>query len=229
MCSAENAPTTTLSSKDRRAKARTTWKVRPTPALQTANGGSPTSSRPSSLTLPGLGTMKPLSALKSVVLPAPLGPMMPRISPLRTSNETFCSARSPPKRTDTSFTASRIGAPLSGAAPLARTNVAASSASASSVAAPRRRARRAWIHGRMPSGASSTTIMIAAPKTTPWMPGMRLPSSACNVSPSGTRMSAPMTGPATVAIPPKSVTIIACAEASMPNTAGGVTMSSTTA
>ena len=38
-------------------------------------------------------------------------------------------------------------------------------------------------------------MMIAAPYTTPWMPGRMLPSSAFNDSASGTRMAAPITGP----------------------------------
>ena len=73
------------------------------------------------------------------------------------------------------------------------------------------------------------TATIAAPNTTPWMPGILLPSSACRISASGIRMIEPITGPQTVATPPNSVTISACAEVSMPNTVGGVTMSSTTA
>ena len=45
---------------------------------------------------------------------------------------------------------------------------------------------------------------------------------------SGIRIAAPTTGPHTVPTPPNSVTISACAEVSMPNTVGGVTISSTT-
>src|SRR3974377_2361880 len=40
------------------------------------------------------------------VLPAPLGPMMARISPLRMSNETSVTALMPPKESDTLSTAS---------------------------------------------------------------------------------------------------------------------------
>ena len=40
------------------------------------------------------------------VLPAPFGPMMARISPLRISNETSLIAFTPPKASDTSSTAS---------------------------------------------------------------------------------------------------------------------------
>ncbi len=42
-------------------------------------------------------------------------------------------------------------------------------------------------------------------------------------------MSDPITGPHTVATPPNSVTMSACAEVSMPNTVTGVTISRTTA
>src|SRR6266853_1452897 len=43
---------------------------------------------PSHRTSPRSGSRKPLRTLKSVVLPAPFGPMMPRISPARTSKLT---------------------------------------------------------------------------------------------------------------------------------------------
>src|SRR5829696_6576348 len=42
------------------------------------------------------------------VLPAPFGPMMARISPLRISNETSVNACTPPKPSDTLSTASRM-------------------------------------------------------------------------------------------------------------------------
>src|SRR5215467_2452253 len=44
--------------------------------------------------------------LSSEVLPAPFGPIMARISPLRISNETPATALTPPKASDTSSTAS---------------------------------------------------------------------------------------------------------------------------
>ena len=58
------------------------WKVRPMPASQSSCGLRPDISRPSSRTRPVSGRKKPFSRLNSVVLPAPLGPMMPRISSL---------------------------------------------------------------------------------------------------------------------------------------------------
>ena len=56
-----------------------------------------------------------------------------------------------------------------------------------------------------------------------------LPSSACRISASGISITEPITGPHTVPMPPNSVTISACAEVSIPNTVGGVTMRRTTA
>src|SRR6266700_1815636 len=58
--------------------------------------------------LPSLGRKNPLIKLKTVVLPAPFGPMMKRISPSFIANETFFTATSPPKRLVT-FCSSRIG------------------------------------------------------------------------------------------------------------------------
>src|SRR5438128_3490029 len=46
--------------------------------------------------------------LRSVVLPAPFGPMMPRMSPSSTPKLTPASALTPPKRLLTSLTASKV-------------------------------------------------------------------------------------------------------------------------
>ncbi len=63
-----------------RRNGRITWKVRPMPASQITCGRWPDMLRPSISTSPSLGFRKPLRRLNSVVLPAPFGPMMPRIS-----------------------------------------------------------------------------------------------------------------------------------------------------
>jgi hypothetical protein len=55
---------------------------------------------------PVLGRALPAIRLKSVVLPAPLAPMMPTVSPASTANETPESAMSPPKRLPRSCTSS---------------------------------------------------------------------------------------------------------------------------
>src|SRR5512139_3881077 len=49
--------------------------------------------------LPDVGACTPEMALKNVVLPAPLGPMMPTSSPSRTTASTASTATRPPKRT----------------------------------------------------------------------------------------------------------------------------------
>ena len=48
--------------------------------------------RPCPTTRPVVGGVTRESSLSSVVLPAPLGPMTPRIVPRGTLNVTFCSA-----------------------------------------------------------------------------------------------------------------------------------------
>ncbi len=47
---------------------------------------------------PEVGAWAPTRHEKSVVLPAPFGPMTPKISPDATSNETSVRAARPPKR-----------------------------------------------------------------------------------------------------------------------------------
>ncbi len=49
-------------------------------------------------TLPSVGTYRPVRQLKKVVLPAPLGPMRPTISPELTVRSTLRTAVRPPKR-----------------------------------------------------------------------------------------------------------------------------------
>src|SRR5437763_9438795 len=56
--------------------------------------------------VPASGSSMPLTQLKSVVLPAPFGPMSPRISPRLTTNDTSSRARTPPKCTETWATSS---------------------------------------------------------------------------------------------------------------------------
>ena len=62
-------------------------------------GGSPVMFWPLKRTRPEVGRMTPVRQLKNVLLPAPFGPMMARISPGITSKLTPLSAVRPPKRT----------------------------------------------------------------------------------------------------------------------------------
>ena len=77
------------------------WYVRPSPRAARRCGGKRVTSRPKSVIRPSLGGSSPLIRLKSVVFPAPLGPMMARRSPGRTSRLTPSTARRPPKARDT--------------------------------------------------------------------------------------------------------------------------------
>ena len=72
------------------------WNVRATPWWQIASGVSPASSSSRKRIEPEVGTSAPDTQLNSVVLPEPFGPISPRISPSRTSNDTPLSAMKPP-------------------------------------------------------------------------------------------------------------------------------------
>src|SRR5262245_19723673 len=85
------------------------WYERAIALRETACGGSPAMSSPLNRIRPLVGRSTPVRQLKRVDLPAPLGPMIPRISPLGTAIDTLVSAASPPKRT-VSASVFRIGA-----------------------------------------------------------------------------------------------------------------------
>src|SRR3954471_4424499 len=63
------------------------------------NGDPPVMSAPSRVTLPALGFCRPVITLKSVVLPAPFGPIRPVTCPGSTWSSASESAMSPPNRT----------------------------------------------------------------------------------------------------------------------------------
>src|SRR5438128_7134498 len=62
-------------------------------------GGSPAMFSPSKTIRPLVGRSTLVRQLKKVDFPAPVGPMIQRISPAGTLRDTFVSAASPPKRT----------------------------------------------------------------------------------------------------------------------------------
>src|SRR6266851_7965545 len=64
---------------------------------------------------PDVGRRTPVRQLKNVLLPAPLGPMMARTSPLGTAKSTPLRAVSPPKRT-VNFSVRKSGLARSGEA-----------------------------------------------------------------------------------------------------------------
>src|SRR5829696_1975671 len=86
----------TFSCTESSGKMLETWNVRPSPERARRYGASAVTSRPCSSTPPAVGRTSPESRLKSVVLPAPFGPMMPTSSPARTSSETSTTILAPP-------------------------------------------------------------------------------------------------------------------------------------
>ena len=77
-------------------KRRASWKERPSPARDRSAGAMPLMSRPPRCSCPRASGAKPQMASNTVVLPAPFGPIRPRIEPGATSNETLSTARTPP-------------------------------------------------------------------------------------------------------------------------------------
>jgi hypothetical protein len=69
-------------------KGRGIWKVRAMPRWQIASGVRPAISSPRNRMEAAVAVRAPEMQLKQVVLPEPLGPMRPRISPSLTSKET---------------------------------------------------------------------------------------------------------------------------------------------
>src|SRR5258708_16481726 len=76
-----NAPIITFSSTDMPSKVCGTWNVRARPRCARASGVSLVMSWPPNSTLPEVETRSPVRQLKKVDLPAPFGPIRPRISP----------------------------------------------------------------------------------------------------------------------------------------------------
>src|SRR4030095_8925525 len=84
------------------------WYERAIALRETRCGGRPAMSSPLNTIRPLVGRSTPVRPLKKGDLPAPLGPMIPRISPAGTASDTLLSAASPPKRT-VSASVLRIG------------------------------------------------------------------------------------------------------------------------
>src|SRR5262245_25016621 len=75
------APIITFSSTDMRSKVCGTWKVRASPSCARASGVRAVMSWPSKKTFPSVAGRSPVRQLKKVDLPAPFGPIRPRMSP----------------------------------------------------------------------------------------------------------------------------------------------------
>src|SRR3954453_10279455 len=87
-----NAPIITFSSTDMPSNVCGTWKVRASPRWARASGVRLVMSCPSSKTVPEVDNRSPVRQLNSVDLPAPLGPIRPRMSPCSSVTEALSTA-----------------------------------------------------------------------------------------------------------------------------------------
>src|SRR5258707_7461995 len=94
-----------------RGKMLVRWNDRPIPRRQRSWGAMPVTSRSLNTTRPSSGSRCPVIRLKSVVLPAPLGPMIALIDPRGTVNDTPPTAMKPPKFLESPRTSSTGGPP----------------------------------------------------------------------------------------------------------------------
>src|ERR1700676_3696606 len=92
-----NAPIITFSSTDMPSKVCGTWKVRARPICARASGARLVMSRPSNKTRPDVDSRSPVRQLKKVDLPAPFGPIRPRMSPCSRVTEAPSTALKLPK------------------------------------------------------------------------------------------------------------------------------------
>ena len=82
----------TLSRTDRLGKSCATWNERRMPRRVTSRGGMRVISTPRNRMTPSSGLRYPVTMLMKVVLPAPLAPMMPTVSPFAISTVTLSAA-----------------------------------------------------------------------------------------------------------------------------------------
>ena len=177
--------------------SRASWKLRPRPSMARASGDRFVMSTPWNVILPPSGMRKPEMRSKIVVLPAPLGPIRPRISPWRRWKRVSSTARIPPKRLTRPSTSRTTGAvatwlrsrvataatfsPLATEAPWRNTERTMSSRSRSSAVGPSKRtspfsmkyARWATVRATL---IDCSTRMIAVPDA--WM--RRTTPSSCS-------------------------------------------------
>src|SRR6266849_2413120 len=92
-----NAPIITFSSTDMLSNVCGTWNVRASPRRARASGGMLVMSWPSNNTVPDVDRMSPVRQLKKVDLPAPFGPIRPRMSPGSSVTEAASTALKLPK------------------------------------------------------------------------------------------------------------------------------------
>src|SRR6202171_3812178 len=104
-----NAPIITFSSTDMPSNVCGTWNVRARPSCARTSGVRLVMSRPSNKTLPDVDRRSPVRQLNSVDLPAPFGPIRPRMSPCASVTEAASTALKLPKAFVTSRASRSMG------------------------------------------------------------------------------------------------------------------------
>ena len=105
----DGAPAITFSSTVRVGQSPSPCKVRAIPMCASRHAGRPSSEFPWYVMVPATGVTNLEMALKSVVFPAPFGPMTPTISLACTVSDTPSRATTPSKRTSIPATSSTTG------------------------------------------------------------------------------------------------------------------------
>ena len=105
----DGAPAITFSRTVSAGQSPRPCRVRAIPMCASRHAGSASRDRPWYLIVPATGVTNLDTALKSVVLPAPLGPMTPTIWFARTARETPSRATTPSKCTSTPATSRTTG------------------------------------------------------------------------------------------------------------------------
>src|SRR5258707_9628835 len=104
-----NAPIITFSSTDMPSNVCGTWNVRASPSCARASGGKSVMSWPSNKTVPDVEKRSPVRKLNRVDLPAPFGPIRPRMSPCASVTEAPSTALKLPKAFVTSRASRSMG------------------------------------------------------------------------------------------------------------------------
>src|ERR1700730_13835515 len=107
-----NAPIITFSSTVMPSKVCGTWNVRARPSRARASGAKRVMSRPSNRTLPEVDDKSPVRQLNSVDLPAPFGPIKPKMSPCSSVTDAASTAWKLPKAVVTSQASRSMGGPF---------------------------------------------------------------------------------------------------------------------
>ena len=147
------------------------WNVRATPRPMILSGRPPVMSRPSKEIRPVVGLYRPVSMLKKVVLPAPLGPMIETIERSGIEKSTSLTATRPPNSLETPLASSRTSpsrvGPARAPAPVVRvprTRLAAPRTRSSPVPTPSVSSSLRLRSGSRPSGRSTIMSTSRKPK-----------------------------------------------------------------